>query len=157
MEFFLVRHGIAQEPDQAPSDAERHLTEEGREKTERVAKAFRRRISKISTIYHSPYLRAVETAEIFAREFPKAKVVAAKGLTPHDSPKSALPLLTGIGDEDCLMIVGHEPHLSTLASLLITGKEQPVMEIKKAGIVGVECLGPLQNCRLNFLLSPKWL
>ena len=157
MEIFLVRHGIAEDPVGARSDAERRLTEEGREKTARVAKAFHRRITKIEVIFHSPYLRAAETAKIFAEEFPRAKLVAAKGLTPHDEAKSALPLISGSGPEECVMIVGHEPHLSCLASLLITGKDVPVLEFKIAGIAGIECHGPLQNCQLSFLLSPKWL
>jgi phosphohistidine phosphatase len=154
MEAYLVRHGIAQDPADARSDAERRLTEEGREKTARVAKEFRKRVARVDVIYHSPYARAVETAAIFAREFPKAKVEPAKGLTPHDAPKAAFPLLAG---EGAVMLVGHEPHLSSLVSLLITGREAPVVEMKKAGIAGIECLSALQHCRLMFLLSPKWL
>jgi phosphohistidine phosphatase len=156
MEIYLVRHGIAQEPADAPSDAERSLTKEGQEKTSRVAKAFARQVSRVDVILHSPYARARETAELFARELPKAKVRAASGLTPHDGARSALPLLQEY-DEKSVMIVGHEPHLSSFASLLLTGRELPVLEFKKAGVAGIECLAGLQHCRLSFLLSPKWL
>jgi phosphohistidine phosphatase len=157
MEIFLVRHGIAEDLASAPSDADRHLTSEGREKTERVAKAFRKRIGTVEVIFHSPYARAKETAEIFAKEFPQARLILAKGLTPQDSAKAALPLLSGFHSGNCVMIVGHEPHLSSLASLLVTGRPDPIVEVRKAGIVGIECEPPLHGCRINFLLSPKWL
>lgn len=157
MEIFLVRHGIAEDPGAVRDDSERHLTAEGREKTEKVAKAFRKRVPKVDVIYHSPYARAVETARIFAQEFPQARIESARGLTPHDSARAALPLISGIGSDERVMIVGHEPHLSSLASLLMTGREGAVVEFKKAGVAGLECHGPLQSCRLNFLLSPKWL
>jgi phosphohistidine phosphatase len=157
MFIFLVRHGIAEDHGTRATDAERRLTEEGREKTARVAKEFRKRVPRVSVIFHSPFVRAVETAEIFAGEFPKTRREAAKGLTPMDSAKSALPLLAGFGEDDCVMLVGHEPHLSSLVSLLITGRDSSVVEMKKAGIAGIECAANLQHARLSFLLSPKWL
>ncbi len=161
MEIFLVRHGIAEEPSDAQAegrvDSQRRLTEEGREKTARMAKAFHKRVSWLDVIFHSPYARAVETANIFAEEFPEARMEEAKGLTPHDSAKGALHLMNGLGKEEHMMIVGHEPHLSTLASFLLTGKENPILEFKRAGVAGLDCDSAGRYCRLMFLLSPKWL
>jgi phosphohistidine phosphatase len=161
VEIFLVRHGIAEDAETAGSagrsDAQRQLTDEGKEKTAKVARSFRKLVKRIDVIFHSPYVRAVETAKIFSQEFPGAKLIGAKGLTPHDEAKYALPLLSGIGSEECVMVVGHEPHLSSLASLLLTGKDSPILEFRKAGIAAIECQGPLQNCRLQFLLVPKAL
>ncbi len=157
MEIYLVRHGIAEEPEHARPDSERRLTDEGREKTAKVARAFRKRVAKVDAILHSPYVRAAETARYFAAEYPKARVETSAGLTPHDEARAAVQLLEGFGDKDAVMLVGHEPHLSSLASLLITGHDNPVLEFKKAGIAGIECVGSLVNARLSFLLSPKWL
>lgn len=161
MELFLVRHGIAEEPEVAAangrSDSERRLTSEGREKASKIARAFRERISKIDVMFHSPYLRAAETAEIFAKEFPKARVESADGLTPHDSAKSALPIVNRIGVDECVMLFGHEPHLSSLASLLLTGKSEPIMEFRKCGIAAIEFDSSIHHGRLQFLLMPKWL
>jgi phosphohistidine phosphatase len=157
MEIYLVRHGIAQDPVDAPSDAARCLTEEGIEKTTRVAHEFRKRISRVDVIFHSPYLRAAETARIFAAEFPKAKLISSGGLTPHDEPRSALPLIAAAKESGAVMLVGHEPHLSSLASRLMTGQDTPLVEFKKAGIAGFESYGDLERCRLSFFLSPKWL
>lgn len=161
MEIFLVRHGIAEDhsaaAEEGRQESERRLTKEGHEKTAKVARAFKKRIAKMDVIYHSTFARAVETAEIFAKEFPSARMEMAKGLTPSDSARSALPLLSEIGQDECIMVVGHEPHLSSLASLLLTGKDFPILEFKRAGIAAIECMGTIHQCRLNFLLTPKWL
>jgi phosphohistidine phosphatase len=158
MEIYIVRHGIAEDPDHAKRDSDRRLTEEGHEKTAKAARHFSKRVAKVDMIFHSPFLRAVETAKYFAAEFPKARVEAAGGLLPEDSPKNAQKLLSKLPDGASVMIVGHEPYLSSLTSLLITGSEEPILEFKKAGIAGIECTGSsLANCRLSFLLSPKWL
>ncbi len=158
MEIFLVRHGIAQELEEAGGrDPDRRLTEEGLEKTKKVAKAFSKRISNLDLIFHSPYKRAKETAEIFLEHFPNAHLKEGKGLTPFDKAHMALPLLSEHGQGKKIMLVGHEPHLSCLASLLMTGSERPILEFRKAGIAGLASTGSLQHCYLMFLLSPKFL
>lgn len=155
MEIYLVRHGIAE--DFAATDAERRLTPEGIAKTERVAKGFARRVPDIGLIFHSPYKRAKETAKIFAEFYPEAVVKEGKGLTPGDRARMAIPLLSDLHPGTKVMLVGHEPHLSSLASLLITGSERPVLEFKKAGIAGIGCAGDLAHCYLMFLLTPKFM
>jgi phosphohistidine phosphatase len=155
VELYLVRHGIAEEV--AESDAERALTPDGISKAKKVAKAFAKRVSGVELILHSPYRRARETAEIFAASYPKAKLQVAKNITPHDKAHIALAMLSNVGQGAKVMVVGHEPHLSCLASLLITGSERPVLEFRKAGIAGIACTGNLQSCYLMFLLTPKMM
>lgn len=157
MEIYLVRHGIAEDSSASGRDADRKLTEEGAEKTERVAKAFAKKVPEIDVILHSPYRRARETAVIFSDVYPKAKLVEGKGLTPFDKAGFALPQLEEIPQGKKVMLVGHEPHLSCLASLLITGSDRPVLEFKKAGIAGIGCLNGLESCYLMFLLTPKMM
>ncbi len=154
MEIYLVRHGIAE--DFAENDAARRLTAEGIAKTTRVAKGFAKRVPDVDLIIHSPYKRAKETAKIFAEFYPAAMLKEGKGLTPLDKARSALPLLSEAHGKR-VMLVGHEPHMSSLASLLITGSERPVLEFRKAGIAGIACPGgDLLGCYLMFLLSPKF-
>src|SRR5215470_15050638 len=70
MQLYIVRHGIAidREAPKCPPDPERFLTDEGKEKTRQVAKG----IAKIGIVadlfWSSPYVRAMQTAEIFAAE-----------------------------------------------------------------------------------------
>ncbi len=65
MEFYIVRHGIA-EGYAAGGDAERALTEEGRTKIAEVAAGLARAGVEIDHLYSSPLLRARQTAEILA-------------------------------------------------------------------------------------------
>ena len=56
MELYLLRHGIAE--DHATSDADRALTDEGREKVHRVMKRAAASGVSPSLIISSPYKRA---------------------------------------------------------------------------------------------------
>ena len=156
MEVFLLRHGIAQDPHLVASDEERRLTAEGRRKVEQVAEAFRKRVKALDGILHSPYLRAAETAEIFSREYPNTRLEEVSGITPYDHPEDAITLLQARPKAERLLLVGHEPNLSGVASLLLTGQENPILEFKKAGLAGLEWT-PAGGGKLLFLLMPKFL
>ena len=67
MRLFILRHAEAEL--QAPSDAQRPLTSRGRLQAVAVAKHLMSQCIKASdqlTIFHSPYLRTTETANIVA-------------------------------------------------------------------------------------------
>ena len=68
MELYIVRHGIAidREDPKSPAEADRYLTEEGVEKTQQVAKALSALDLHADLLVSSPYVRAMQTAEIFA-------------------------------------------------------------------------------------------
>lgn len=151
MEIYLVRHGIAE--DSASSDFERRLTAEGAQKAQAVAKAFRKRVNSVEAIFHSPLLRAQETADIFGQEF-QLSTNEMRGLKPTDHPEVALDEIRRT-NLDKLLIVGHEPNLSHLAMLLIDGRSKAIFSFKKAGIAGIEWNGRVGD--LLFLLTPKFL
>lgn len=136
------------------NDAARTLTPEGLKRTRQVARALAEKIDSIDTILHSPYVRARETAEIFAAAFPGAKLKEAPGLRPHDEPASALENLDDLHGR--VMLVGHEPHMGMLASLLLTGGLDAIMPFKKAGIAGFEW-GGAGRSRLMFFLTPRFI
>lgn len=160
MEVYLVRHGIAEDPYRASlsgkSDADRELTPEGREKTAKVAKAFSGIVGEVGLILHSPYVRARETAEIFRRFYPGADLSEGAGLRPHDPPSFGLASIAEKLDRKNVMVVGHEPHLSALTSLLLSGNTEGSIQFKKAGIAGFEW-GGRGYSRLLFLLPPRFL
>ena len=70
MDLYLLRHAIAVDRD-TPNidDSERPLTVDGRKKMERVAEAMRALDLEFNWILTSPYLRALQTAEIVADTF----------------------------------------------------------------------------------------
>ena len=134
MRLYLVQHGEAKREEEDPS---RPLTENGRREVEIVAKFLSEAGIKIDKILHSGKLRAAQTAEILGQYIKPAKgVEKAEGLEPLADPKIWFKNLKQI-DED-VMLVGHLPHLSRLASLLLTGRTD--LEPIKFRMAGVVCL-----------------
>ena len=120
MEFYLVRHGEA--VSQAV-DGQRPLTPEGRRDVERLGQAAAQRGIQPGQIFHSGLLRAQQTAEIVSESLgPVEGVRESVGLRPDDDPviaKAELELSTV-----SLMLVGHLPHISRLASFLVAGNAE---------------------------------
>jgi len=125
---YLVQHGKAKSEEEDP---EKPLTEEGIKETEALAKSLKRKI-KVSKIYCSKKLRATQTAEIFAKTL-GVKAESLDWLAPNDPIDKALGLL-----KDGVMIVGHLPYLSKLASKLLVHDE--TRDIVKFSHSGVLCL-----------------
>ena len=136
MQLYLIRHAHAIDD---VDDARRPLSEKGRAQVKRVAH-FLRAVERFAPeeIWHSPLVRAVETADLFARDLDtRAPRREVGGLTPGDDP---LAIVSGLARApESLAIVGHEPHLSALASLLVAGKASPpVFQLKKCSVLALE-------------------
>ncbi len=99
----------------------------------------------------------METAKIFSKQYPEAALQEAKELRSSERAHLALSLLSDFENSKKIMLVGHEPQISSLASLLITGSVRPVMEFRQVGIAGISCMGNLDHAFLMFFLSPKML
>src|SRR5580704_16346785 len=86
MQLYIVRHGIAidRESPKCPPDPERFLTEEGIEKTKQVARGVAELGVAPDLLLSSPYVRAMQTAEIFASalEYSKQKIRKTDLLLP---------------------------------------------------------------------------
>src|SRR5262244_3023650 len=86
MLLYLVRHGIAidREDPKCPAEADRYLTEEGIKKTREVALGAAVIAEKPDLFLSSPYVRATQTAEIFASafRFRKQKILQTGLLLP---------------------------------------------------------------------------
>ena len=134
MEFYLVRHGEA--VSQA-LNGERPLTPGGRRDVERLGQAAAKRGIQPGQIFHSGLLRAQQTAEILSESLgPVEGVRESVGLRPDDDPviaKAELELSTV-----SLMLVGHLPHISRLASFLVAGNaEEELVQFAPATMLGL--------------------
>ncbi len=118
MHLYLVQHGEAKREEE---DAERPLTDRGREDITRVARfAAEHGRVPVTRILHSGKTRARQSAEILAEHLrPPEGFEAREGIAPQDDPETISRIL-GDSSED-LMIVGHLPHLERLAGLLLCG------------------------------------
>jgi phosphohistidine phosphatase len=158
MEIYLVRHGHAEDTGPDGTDRTRRLTDEGRKKTAKVAAALRSRVRELGVICHSPYTRAVETAEIFGQHFKEAPLKPVPFLTPYDPPERMVPFLAEAEHFRYVMLVGHMPYLSSLASKLLVGRaDLAFVEFKKAAVAGIQWDPAGERGYLRFLLSPKYV
>ena len=139
MLLHLVRHAHAVTEAENPS---RPLSARGRGEAARLARFFvGNGCFKPAQLWHSPLLRSRETAdELIKRLSLDAVVVETSGLLPDDDPHGvAERLQLHPKDRGDLALVGHEPHLSALASLLVRGKESPpLFTLKKSAALTLE-------------------
>jgi phosphohistidine phosphatase len=132
MQFYLVRHGEA--VSQA-INGQRPLTPAGRHDVEGLGWAAAARGVRPSKIFHSGLLRAQQTAELLSQSLGGLEDVRELGgLRPDDDPALAKAELEA--STVALMLVGHLPHMSRLASCLVTGDpERAVVEFAPATMV----------------------
>ena len=157
MELYLLRHGIAE--DRAPTgrDADRRLTEEGRQKLRRVLERAHAAGVSPSLILSSPLKRAVETAEIAARELGyENKIVRVDALTPDSSPSDVWAEIHVRREEPSILLAGHEPLFSATVAWML-GSTRPMVEFKKAALVRIdfESAGPEPQGVLQWMLTAK--
>jgi phosphohistidine phosphatase len=111
------------------------------------------------SILTSPYVRARQTAEIVAKTFQAEKrLKISEHLACEGSPKKLIQELKTLKAQD-LLIVGHEPYLSGLISLLISGRSDLDINLKKAGLcrLSIDSLKYGRCARLDWLLTPNQL
>lgn len=134
--LYLVRHGIAV-PSGTPGipDSERPLTPKGEQRMKRIAKGLKRLDVQPDRICTSPLPRALRTAEIIAAGLGlEDRLEIAEPLTAS-SPAEQVRAWLNTRDDENLMLVGHNPTLSRLVGLLVTGEDlMPVCELDKGGI-----------------------
>jgi phosphohistidine phosphatase SixA len=104
-------------------------------------------------------VRARQTAEFVAGELKlKKRLKFSDELQPDGSAKNLLRQLHDLKPEpENILIVGHEPYLSCLISLLASGDENMAIDFKKGGLckLEVEKLRTGKCARLAWLLTPK--
>ena len=114
----------------------------------------------LAGVYTSPLLRARGTAEIAKKGLiTDAKVELADELTPSAAPDQLIARLADLADKPVVLCVGHEPHLSTTISAMVSGKIAASLEVKKAGACCIRFTGiPKAGAgTLLWLLPPKVL
>lgn len=122
MHLYLIRHAHAID---GKDDAARPLSEKGSRQIRNLGRFLREADAfEAAEIWHSPLLRAEATAILLAKRLKtKARLVEVAGLRPDDSPDSIIRKLRDLRRP--VAVVGHEPHLSALASLLVADEAVP--------------------------------
>jgi phosphohistidine phosphatase len=148
MDLLIVRHGVAEDKEAfaktGKSDDERPLTDKGRKKMRRASRGLCAITPRIGLLVTSPLTRARETAAYIAGAYDMDVGDVADVLRPESSYDAFLEWLRPRAKKSPVCIVGHEPHLSGLASWLISGAKESRMELSKGGA-----------CLLTFDGAPK--
>lgn len=143
MDLYLVRHAIAEprDPERWPDDSRRPLSPRGIELFRQAARGLRRVGVDVDGVLSSSYVRAWQTAEILVEEAGWPPPEECAELEPSGDPSATVALLKA-RRESAPALVGHQPHLSQLASLLVTGRDVSRLELKKGGVIWLRVEGP---------------
>jgi phosphohistidine phosphatase len=161
MQIYVVRHGIAidREDAKCPPEAERYLTEEGISKTRQVARGVAELGVTADLLLSSPYVRAMQTAEIFAGAlgYAKQKIRCTNLLLPGADAGLLFRELAKDKDSSGIFLFGHGPQVDDIVALAL-GARNPCTALNKAGVALVELkrVSP-PNGELIWLAPPKLL
>jgi phosphohistidine phosphatase len=156
----LMRHGIAidREDPSCPTDPERHLTQKGMEKTRAAARGLRALGIQPTLVLSSPYLRAVQTAEIacVVLEIPVSDIRQTDALLPGASPRMLIEELAKSKADEAICF-GHAPNLDEVIATAVHASKG-FTELRKAGAAYLEMdsLQPVDG-RMIWLMTSRAL
>lgn len=161
MELYILRHAIAavRSAAAAGGDSARPLTVEGAGKMRQGARGMKAMGLDFDLILSSPYLRAKQTAEIVANVLGlEKKLEYSATLAADGNPRDLVEeMKQKYPKRQSVVLVGHEPYLSRLISLLVSGSTSLPITMKKGGLckLAVENLHYGRCATLEWLLTPK--
>lgn len=150
MDMILWRHA---EAENTTPDEGRVLTTKGRRQARAVAKWLREHVKGKVRVVASTALRAQQTAQALMNDFDISSDIAVGA-----SPQDVLNLVGWPNGEGAIIVVGHQPTLGQVASLLLTGKEADG-QIKKGAIWWFRTRGEGMEIEtlLHAVISPELL
>lgn len=154
MELFLVRHAIAVPATEDRPDAERPLTDEGTKRFRQVVRGLDRLGVRLDRVLHSPWTRAVETADLLSRILDGESAVEVGLAREPDSE-----LVARLAGGERVAAVGHEPWMSELLALLVTGNKAhaPRFAFKKGQVAWLAGEAKPRGMALVASLPPRIL
>ena len=157
IDLFILRHGEAgNRMTVVEKDSERPLTPEGRTEMEKIAKSLKAIGLQTDRIYTSPLRRARETAEIAAKILEIPTLEEWDELKPDGSKQALYRKLARLEQNSRPILVGHEPHLSSMIGEII-GTPDARIVLKKGGLakIRITSFTPRISGELRWLLTPK--
>lgn len=159
MNLYIIRHAIAidEGTPEYEQDSERPLTDKGKKKMRQIAKGLRTLGADFDLILASPYVRAKETAEILADVFKvKTDIAFSDNLIPMGDPDLLIAEMNEKYSANSIALIGHEPHLTALISLLIADNTGVDITLKKGGVcrLSADDLHHTRKAALEWLLTP---
>jgi len=140
------------------ADEERSLTKKGQGDILAVALWMALQEYQFDVIAASPLIRAQETAAIVVETLGGPKKVATwECLVPGGDPDTVCHEISRFPKDNRILIVGHEPLLSTLISRIITGGEGAGIVMTKGGLAKIRNFSftGLPSGELHWLITAK--
>jgi phosphohistidine phosphatase len=155
-QLYVLRHGIAVASGTTSlPDNERPLTPDGEKRMYQIAKALSRLDLELDRIFTSPLPRALRTAEIVAEVLGHPELVEKANALHVDRDGRSIRDWALSRTEANVMIVGHNPSLSDLVALLVTGQcDVPLCELRKGGIAALTANAG-SRMELDWLARPR--
>lgn len=154
MKLYLLRHGIAGEYRPGADDRLRPLTPEGIREMEAAARGMKALSLRLDAVITSPLVRARQTAEIAAAALDLLPVLREDPRLAGGGYFGLSELLAALAAEHRVLLVGHEPDMSSVIGTLTGGS----VRMKKASLALVD-LPAVQPGRgeLRWLLEAEHL
>jgi phosphohistidine phosphatase len=152
MHILLLRHGDASTHSRY-DDSERPLTDTGIRQAASVGTFLQRINVRIDVALTSPLKRAQETASIVLSHVKNQQFEISELLMNGTDPQRLFEHLQKI-KAPTVLLVGHEPYLSEIVSLLIGGNRNIEIEMKKCSLALVDASIPIHpgSGLLKFLI-----
>jgi phosphohistidine phosphatase len=156
MKVFIMRHGEAGHL--AASDAERTLTERGKEQSIAVAQACKKQaVTGFDRVLVSPYVRAQQTWQAIEEHFElaDASVHTYDEITPYGDSMDVKQYLSALIDVEKLntvLLVSHLPLVGYLTADFVAGMSAPMFPT--SGLVCIEYDPVTQSGQLEWHINP---
>ena len=156
MNLYLIRHAQAELLEAGQLDADRKLTPKGLEQAKTLRRTFEHLDVHLDVVYSSPWRRARQTATALGGVAHHLEIMPELAA----GPGALIQKLHGMAaqrPDATVALVGHQPWMAELTSLLLTGDTglAPNLEYKKCAVYALELRVSEHNaaqCLLRFVL-----
>jgi len=160
MILYVLRHGVAEEIGPESDDRSRRLTPGGRRKMRGAAAGMGALGLRFDVLLISPLAHAAVTVAIVSEALGGPAPRPLPSLEQGVAPAETVRALAEFARAEHVAIVGHEPGLSGVVSLLLTAAPDGMrLVLKKGGLVALEMheVGRRTVATLRFMLTPRQL
>jgi phosphohistidine phosphatase len=156
MIVYFLRHVSAGQHKVSPKqDEERPIDKIGERQSRDVGRALAALEVEVDAIVSSPLTRAIQTAELVAKQFRHSKkIVINEAMRPEASYDQFHDLLSQYSKSKAIMVVGHNPSITEFFIHLLTGDEKcHCIEFKKGAAAKVDVQEG--KAKLQWLFTPR--
>lgn len=153
---WLVRHAQAASVSPTGADADRPLVDKGHDQARRLSTALAAWDARPDRVLASPWLRAAQTAEALRDGAP---ITYLDELAAPGAAEASAAIVAALSPEERgVVVVGHEPWMSELASWWLCGDELGVhLAYRKAAVMALVGVPGAGRMTLTGFAPMRWI